>query len=181
MPPTRRVGEEKPILHKFVALAPSLSLRRKCFLFLRVRNARVWWYTDADCPSNCQRLYFYLTLSSPTQADPFSSLSLWVGMDFAAIQRSRFPELFVAVSLLLSAIVISTTNASIHIYNNEPFREVGNAYLLSGGSEGIFSSLTVDNSAPSFTHDDRSYIRYSLTLSHIYTHKCMYKRLVALF
>ncbi|GLT53953.1 hypothetical protein SLA2020_271870 [Shorea laevis] len=82
-------------------------------------------------------------------------------MDFAgAIQRSRFPELLVAVSLLFSAIVISTTNASIHIYDNEPFRDVGNAYLLSGGSEGIFASLTVDNSVASSIHDGHSYIRF---------------------
>jgi hypothetical protein len=29
--------------------------------------------------------------------------------------------------------------ASIHTYDREPFREVGNAFLLSGGSEGIVS------------------------------------------
>jgi hypothetical protein len=27
--------------------------------------------------------------------------------------------------------------ASIHTYDREPFREVGNAFLLSGGSEGV--------------------------------------------
>jgi hypothetical protein len=83
-------------------------------------------------------------------------------MDFSGtIQRSGLPELLVAVSLLFSAIVISTTNASIHLYDNEPFREVGNAYLLSGGSEGIFASLTLDNSVASSIHDGHSYIRYS--------------------
>jgi hypothetical protein len=29
--------------------------------------------------------------------------------------------------------------ASIHTYDREPFREVGNAFLLSGGSEGIIA------------------------------------------
>lgn len=83
-------------------------------------------------------------------------------MDFAGvIQRSSFSELLVIVSLLFSAMVISTTNASIHVYDNELFREVGNAYLLSGGSEGIVASLTLDKSVASSIHDGRSYIRYS--------------------
>ncbi|XP_018851051.1 transmembrane protein 87B [Juglans regia] len=81
-------------------------------------------------------------------------------MDFAAIQRSSFPELFFAVSLLLSAFVITTTNASIHIYNNEPFGEVGNAFLLSGGSEGIVASPTADNSAHSSIRNGISSIRF---------------------
>ncbi|PON50059.1 Lung seven transmembrane receptor-like [Trema orientale] len=62
--------------------------------------------------------------------------------------------------LLLSTIAI-TAHASIHIYNNQTFREVGNSYLLSGGSEGIVASLTTtaddDSSA---IHNGRSYIRY---------------------
>ncbi|PON49848.1 hypothetical protein PanWU01x14_227470 [Parasponia andersonii] len=43
--------------------------------------------------------------------------------------------------LLLSTIAI-TAYASIHIYNNQTFREVSNFYLFSSGSEGIVASLT---------------------------------------
>ncbi|KAK6121298.1 hypothetical protein DH2020_044949 [Rehmannia glutinosa] len=51
--------------------------------------------------------------------------------------------------ILLSAVEL--TEASIHIYDRDPFREVGNAYLLSGGSEGI--AVSNDNHG-------RSYIRF---------------------
>jgi len=37
--------------------------------------------------------------------------------------------------------------ASIHTYDREPFREVGNAFLLSGGSEGIVAD-GADPAAP---------------------------------
>jgi hypothetical protein len=37
--------------------------------------------------------------------------------------------------------------ASIHTYGREPFREVGNAFLLSGGSEGIVADGS-DPAAP---------------------------------
>ncbi|EYU35438.1 hypothetical protein MIMGU_mgv1a004871mg [Erythranthe guttata] len=40
--------------------------------------------------------------------------------------------------ILLTAVGLS--RASIHIYDQNPFREVGNAYLISGGSEGIAAS-----------------------------------------
>lgn len=36
----------------------------------------------------------------------------------------------------------SSVNASIHLYDHLVFREVGNSYLLSGGSEGIVASPT---------------------------------------
>eukprot|EP00256_Glycine_max_P068801 XP_025983396.1 uncharacterized protein C26H5.07c [Glycine max] len=49
----------------------------------------------------------------------------------------------------------STTFASIHIYDHEPFRELGNSYLLAGGSEGIVASQ-----ANSIHDDGRSYIRF---------------------
>ncbi|KAG6477411.1 hypothetical protein ZIOFF_066666 [Zingiber officinale] len=42
--------------------------------------------------------------------------------------------------LLVVATVTLGTEASIHAYDLEPFREVGNALLLSGGSEGIVAS-----------------------------------------
>lgn len=50
--------------------------------------------------------------------------------------------------ILLSAVGLA--EASIHVYRRDPFREVGNAYLLSGGSEGI---------AASNDRHGRSYIR----------------------
>ncbi|XP_027367589.1 transmembrane protein 87A [Abrus precatorius] len=69
--------------------------------------------------------------------------------------RSRSRSTFFAASLLyiLSSLAF-TTFASIHIYDHEPFKEVGNAYLLAGGSEGIVASQ--DNSI----HGGRSYIRF---------------------
>ncbi|KAJ7946652.1 Transmembrane protein like [Quillaja saponaria] len=81
------------------------------------------------------------------------------GMDLAVLS-----SLFVTVSLLLSSTVV-TINASIHIYDKDPFREVGNAYLLSGGSEGIVASLTNASPpdktpSPSSIHDGLSYIRF---------------------
>ncbi|XP_057803418.1 uncharacterized protein LOC131018724 [Salvia miltiorrhiza] len=51
--------------------------------------------------------------------------------------------------VLISA--VGFTEASIHIYHRDPFREVGTAYLLSGGSEGI---------AASAAQHARSYIRF---------------------
>ncbi|XVF45732.1 hypothetical protein PTKIN_Ptkin02bG0230100 [Pterospermum kingtungense] len=61
----------------------------------------------------------------------------------------------VLIFLLLS-IALTTTNASIHTYQNQLFNEVGNAYLLPGGSEGLAASLSFDNSAA----DGRSFIRF---------------------
>ncbi|XP_072973938.1 uncharacterized protein [Typha angustifolia] len=46
---------------------------------------------------------------------------------------------------LLSALLVLhggvSVDASIHTYDLEPFKEVGNAFLLSGGSEGIVASV----------------------------------------
>ncbi|GMQ01789.1 hypothetical protein CsSME_00048304 [Camellia sinensis var. sinensis] len=57
-----------------------------------------------------------------------------------------------------------TTFASIHSYDTDQFREVGNAYLLSGGSEDIVASCTtipLSNNQIHFSiHDSRSYIRF---------------------
>lgn len=70
---------------------------------------------------------------------------------------------------LIFALLISATrsaDASIHVYDRDPFREVGNAYLLSGGSEGIVASRTTtplpgdDNEAHSSIDDGHSYIRF---------------------
>ncbi|KAJ6818182.1 transmembrane protein 87B-like [Iris pallida] len=57
--------------------------------------------------------------------------------------------LFLFFSLLLS---VERIDGSIHTYSMEGFKEVGNAYLLSGGSEGI--------AAPQFSGDGPSYIRF---------------------
>ncbi|XP_031249550.1 transmembrane protein 87B isoform X1 [Pistacia vera] len=74
---------------------------------------------------------------------------------------SPFPTLpFVAIlSLFLTS---NPAYASIHIYTTEPFREVGNAFLLAGGSEGLAASLIAveDASVSSFLHDGRSFIRF---------------------
>ncbi|PKA59524.1 hypothetical protein AXF42_Ash016548 [Apostasia shenzhenica] len=46
-----------------------------------------------------------------------------------------------AVVLLAAAVMVGVVvEASIHTYDHESFKEVGNAFLLSGGSEGIVSS-----------------------------------------
>ncbi|KAH8521626.1 hypothetical protein H0E87_002606 [Populus deltoides] len=44
------------------------------------------------------------------------------------------------IFLLILTFLLKPGNASIHVYNQESFNEVGNSYLLSGGSEGISSS-----------------------------------------
>ncbi|KAJ6711386.1 LUNG SEVEN TRANSMEMBRANE RECEPTOR [Salix purpurea] len=53
------------------------------------------------------------------------------------------------IFLLILTILLKPGNASIHVYNQESLNEVGNSYLLSGGSEGIFSSS-----------DSRSFVRF---------------------
>ncbi|KAL2342166.1 hypothetical protein Fmac_010106 [Flemingia macrophylla] len=64
------------------------------------------------------------------------------------------PSLLIYILILLSSLAL-TTFASIHVYDNEPFTEVGNAYLLAGGSEGVVAA-----SAAAPVHDARSYIRF---------------------
>lgn len=41
---------------------------------------------------------------------------------------------------LLIFIFLSVVDGSVHVYGREAFKEVGNAYILSGGSEGVVSS-----------------------------------------
>ncbi|KAG6503567.1 hypothetical protein ZIOFF_035883 [Zingiber officinale] len=60
--------------------------------------------------------------------------------------------------LLVAAAVTLGTEASIHAYDLEPFREVGNALLLSGGSEGIVASR-LDALGPLRIGDGRAYIK----------------------
>ncbi|XP_042456902.1 transmembrane protein 87B-like isoform X1 [Zingiber officinale] len=61
--------------------------------------------------------------------------------------------------LLVAAAVTLGTEASIHAYDLEPFREVGNALLLSGGSEGIVASR-LDALGPLRIGDGRAYIKF---------------------
>ncbi|XP_004485515.1 uncharacterized protein [Cicer arietinum] len=63
------------------------------------------------------------------------------------------------ILLLILSSILFTSFASIHIYDHEPFQEIGNAYLLSGGSEGIAASLATASNVHSI-HDGRSYIRF---------------------
>lgn len=89
-----------------------------------------------------------------------------IAIDSALTTRSR--SMLFASSLLILLLILSsilfTSFASIHIYDHEPFQEIGNAYLLSGGSEGIAASLATASNVHSI-HDGRSYIRYSLSAS----------------
>ncbi|EEF33774.1 transmembrane protein 87B [Ricinus communis] len=73
-------------------------------------------------------------------------------MDFASRGRSyNVINILFVIVLIVTGSAIEVCNASIHIYNNEVFSDVGNAYLLSGGSEGIVASLL---------NTGRSYIRF---------------------
>ncbi|KAM7478898.1 hypothetical protein LguiA_027111 [Lonicera macranthoides] len=70
-------------------------------------------------------------------------------MDSTSHPLLYFPILVVVVALS----AIGSANASIHIYGRDPFREVGNALLLSGGSEGILASRTTSRSIHSAADD----------------------------
>ncbi|XP_058089661.1 uncharacterized protein LOC131236471 [Magnolia sinica] len=73
-------------------------------------------------------------------------------MEFATAKSAFF---------LLLLFSFSTVRASVHIYDQDAFREVGNAFLLSGGSEGIVASTdAVRDQIGSGTHDGRSFIRF---------------------
>ncbi|KAF6147946.1 hypothetical protein GIB67_001521 [Kingdonia uniflora] len=63
--------------------------------------------------------------------------------------------------LLISLSSIRVAEASIHVYNLETFEEIGNSYLLSGGSEGIVSSSSNSGeSVGSGIHNGLSFIRF---------------------
>ncbi|XP_019169189.1 PREDICTED: transmembrane protein 87A [Ipomoea nil] len=58
---------------------------------------------------------------------------------------------------------VGSAEASIHNYDRDPFREVGNAYLVSGGSEGLAATFSVPKPRRAFhstVHDGLSYIRF---------------------
>lgn len=77
-------------------------------------------------------------------------------MNFAVLKAS-----------FLLLLTVGTSDASIHIYQNELFREVGNAYLLSGGSEGVAASPSATSPTQNNIRDGRSFIRYYLNSSFI--------------
>ncbi|GAB4848153.1 hypothetical protein Ancab_002820 [Ancistrocladus abbreviatus] len=86
-------------------------------------------------------------------------------MDFGAIRYGRLHPILLPLLTLFSLSAIHFVNASVHTYNREEFREVGNAYLLAGGSEGIVASLTPSPSSSSpvvrtSVHDGLSFIRF---------------------
>lgn len=87
-------------------------------------------------------------------------------MNFARILNLRYIIIYPYLLLLLIILLltIESTDASIHVYDRDPFREVGNAYLVSGGSEGLAASRTViplpRHSPPATVNDGRSYIRF---------------------
>ncbi|RWR78598.1 transmembrane protein 87B [Cinnamomum micranthum f. kanehirae] len=56
-----------------------------------------------------------------------------------------------------------SAESSIHIHDREPFKELGNSYLLSGGSEGIVAQSSIDAShrnLGSSVGDASSFIRF---------------------
>ncbi|XP_042403579.1 transmembrane protein 87A-like [Zingiber officinale] len=70
-------------------------------------------------------------------------------------------DLAAAIAVILfAAAAVPRTSGSIHSYELEPFKEVGNAVLLSGGSEGIAASH-IDARGPYGIGDGRAYIRFS--------------------
>ncbi|KAK0588923.1 hypothetical protein LWI29_007141 [Acer saccharum] len=83
-------------------------------------------------------------------------------MDFSFLQTKIIKPLipFLSFSLLFT-IIPPPAHASIHIYNADTFREVGNAFLLPGGSEGLLSAASSSSSsASSSLHDGHSFIRF---------------------
>ncbi|KAL8143351.1 hypothetical protein V2J09_016383 [Rumex salicifolius] len=78
-------------------------------------------------------------------------------MDFGAL-RLQFGLL-----VLLAFFQFPLSNGSLHVYDHEPFREVGNSLLLSGGSEGIVASGSAVPSPAAVlfsVQDGRSFIRF---------------------
>ena len=94
-------------------------------------------------------------------------------MDFG-IQNLKSPPFSLLKSpifILIIAIAFSNiqfSNGSIHTYNQQVFNEVGNAYLVAGGSEGILASRSYLSSpistriVPHSLRDGISFIRYFL-------------------
>ncbi|OVA14805.1 Transmembrane receptor [Macleaya cordata] len=87
-------------------------------------------------------------------------------MAFLTVKFANLALVFAVVVFVLSA--IKGAESSIHVYDREIFREVGNAYLLSAGSEGLVSSSSSSRSSdtseekidPGMIQDGRSFIRF---------------------
>ncbi|KAF9599847.1 hypothetical protein IFM89_001793 [Coptis chinensis] len=74
-------------------------------------------------------------------------------MDFGLIHKKRYNIIILSLVLLLVfSSDIKQVKCSIHFYDHDSFKEVGNSFLLSGGSEGIVSSSGSD--------ETRSFIRF---------------------
>ncbi|KAK4424375.1 Transmembrane protein 87A [Sesamum alatum] len=71
-------------------------------------------------------------------------------MGFVSSHSSKCCTLLKSCAFLILVAAFVSTEASIHVYDRDPLREVGNAYLLSGGSEGVAAN----------GHQGRSYIRF---------------------
>lgn len=55
--------------------------------------------------------------------------------------------------------LFQTTEASVHDYNVEKFVSKGNAFVVHGGSEGIYSSVPNLTESPSYSSNTDSFIR----------------------
>ncbi|KAH9751929.1 hypothetical protein WN944_006491 [Citrus x changshan-huyou] len=60
-------------------------------------------------------------------------------MDFSFLHKTTSILILALISFLF--LLFQASNASIHTYDNNPFRDVGNSALLPGGSEGLAASL----------------------------------------
>lgn len=95
-----------------------------------------------------------------------------IAMDFGIHELKVKPlsisllKLTTLILLLIIVTLFQFSNASIHTYDRQSFNEVGNALLLSGGSEGIRASRASLTSSSSkhivlhSLHDGISFIRY---------------------
>ncbi|XP_047341418.1 transmembrane protein 87A-like [Impatiens glandulifera] len=61
--------------------------------------------------------------------------------------------------IIVSAGLLSTGEASVHEYHGERFVAKGNAFVVHGGSEGIYSSIPNQNESAISSNADSSYIR----------------------
>ncbi|VFQ76321.1 unnamed protein product [Cuscuta campestris] len=79
--------------------------------------------------------------------------------------RTSIHCLLVTVLPALATIfyTVGSAEASVHNYDQDPFREVGNAYLAGGGSEGLGATFFVPKPRHTFrsaVRDGLSYIRF---------------------
>ncbi|KAL5714500.1 hypothetical protein ACHQM5_016451 [Ranunculus cassubicifolius] len=78
-------------------------------------------------------------------------------MDIASSRSPLFAFPAIVTIILLSSTFIES---SIHFYDRDTFRELGNSYLLSGGSEGIVATTSPEKTIGSDVHNGRSFIRF---------------------